>query len=89
MSVNPGFGGQRLMSGIYAKIARLKQMIENLPRGAASELMIEIDGGVDPQNAPLLVSAGAEVLVSGSAFFHFPPYAQRVKIFQDAVAQKC
>ncbi|MDR2825682.1 MAG: ribulose-phosphate 3-epimerase, partial [Deltaproteobacteria bacterium] len=93
MSVNPGFGGQRFMPSTYAKIARLKQMIASIPPGAeaaaAAELMIQIDGGVDPLNAPLLVSAGAEVLVSGSAFFNFPPYAQRLKIFQDAVAQKC
>ncbi|MDR1241824.1 MAG: ribulose-phosphate 3-epimerase [Deltaproteobacteria bacterium] len=88
MSVNPGFSGQRFMPGAYAKIGGLRQRIDNSP-AAGSEVLIQVDGGVDPQNAPLLVAAGADVLVSGSAFFGFPPYAQRVKIFQDAVAQKC
>jgi ribulose-phosphate 3-epimerase len=85
MSVNPGFGGQSFMPGTYAKITRLKQMLDN----AGSEALIQVDGGVDPKNTPLLVASGADVLVSGSAFFNFPPYIQRLKIFKDAAAQKC
>jgi ribulose-phosphate 3-epimerase len=89
MSVNPGFSGQSFMPSAYAKIAGLRRMIEASSPGPASRILIQVDGGVDPGNVPRLVSAGADILVSGSAFFGFPPYAQRLKTFQDAAAQKC
>jgi ribulose-phosphate 3-epimerase len=65
MSVNPGFGGQRFIENTYSKVSRLKELI--LARGANTQ--IEIDGGVNLQNAPLLVGAGADVLVAGSFVF--------------------
>ncbi|MDL2314045.1 ribulose-phosphate 3-epimerase [Desulfovibrio sp. OttesenSCG-928-C14] len=82
MSVNPGFGGQSFMPLAYDKISKLKEMIEQ----SGSSALIEVDGGVDPQNAARLVRAGADVLVSGSAFFKFPPYAERLKVFDQAVS---
>ncbi|WP_068115763.1 ribulose-phosphate 3-epimerase [Tropicimonas marinistellae] len=62
MTVNPGFGGQRFID-MTAKIRRLRAMIGDRP------IHIEIDGGVDPTTAPLVVGAGADVLVAGSAVF--------------------
>jgi len=82
MSVNPGFGGQEFIPFSLEKIRRLKEMIEI--QGA--ETMIEVDGGVTPENAALLARAGADVLVSGSAFFGFPPYRERHETFMSVVS---
>lgn len=82
MSVNPGFGGQSFIRQSLAKIRRISAML----REAGSTAVIEVDGGVDPDNTPELVEAGASVLVSGSAFFNFPPYAERLRVFERAAA---
>ena len=66
MSVNPGFGGQAFIENTYNKVRRLKQLIMD----SGSEALIEIDGGVNTHNAPLLAQAGANALVAGSAVFH-------------------
>ncbi|MFC3414805.1 ribulose-phosphate 3-epimerase [Algoriphagus hitonicola] len=65
MSVNPGFGGQKFIENTYQKVRKLKQLIES--KGAKTQ--IEIDGGVNLQNAPKLIEAGADVLVAGSFVF--------------------
>lgn len=65
MSVNPGFGGQKFIEHTYKKIAKLKQLIAD----AGSNTIIEIDGGVNTLNTPLLVKAGASQLVVGNAIF--------------------
>lgn len=62
MTVNPGFGGQKYID-MTAKVRILRQMIGDRP------VHIEIDGGMDPVTAPLMVAAGADVLVAGSAVF--------------------
>jgi ribulose-phosphate 3-epimerase len=62
MTVNPGFGGQSFLD-MTAKIARLRALIGDRP------IHIEVDGGVDPRTAPLVIAAGADVLVAGSAAF--------------------
>lgn len=62
MTVNPGFGGQKFID-MTAKVRRLREMIGDRP------IHIEIDGGVTAQTAPLVVEAGADVLVAGSAVF--------------------
>ncbi len=62
MTVNPGFGGQKFID-MTNKVRKLRQMIGDRP------VHIEIDGGVDPQTAPLVAAAGADVLVAGSAVF--------------------
>ena len=84
MSVNPGFGGQKFLSSTYAKIRALRSTLADAGR---SSCLVQVDGGVDLANAPRLVEAGADVLVSGSAFFSQPPYAQRLQAFQSAAAQ--
>lgn len=65
MSVNPGFAGQKFIPRTIDKIRRLKEMI--LRRGLHT--LIEVDGGVNRDNAPVLARAGADVLVAGSAVF--------------------
>ncbi|MFT4783461.1 MAG: ribulose-phosphate 3-epimerase [Paracoccaceae bacterium] len=63
MTVNPGFGGQKFIHSQIEKVRMLRAMIGDRP------IHIEIDGGVDPTTAPLVVEAGADVLVAGSAVF--------------------
>ena len=63
MSVNPGFGGQAFIKGALEKIARLRALANGRP------IDIEVDGGITPETAPLVVQAGANVLVAGSAVF--------------------
>ncbi len=65
MSVNPGFGGQSLIEAVFPKIERLRAEIDR--RGLPT--LIEVDGGVKPDNAHRFTAAGAHVLVSGSGVF--------------------
>ena len=65
MSVNPGFGGQKFIPGAYAKIRQVKELCKN----HQVTPLIEVDGGVSAANASELVSAGATMLVAGSAIF--------------------
>ena len=65
MSVNPGYGGQKFIPSTIEKTKQLKKLI--LSKGA--EVLIQIDGGVTPDNCKALIEAGADVLVAGSAVF--------------------
>lgn len=65
MSVNPGFGGQKFIENTYDKVRQLKQLCNR----KNPSCLIEVDGGVNLQNAPLLYEAGADVLVAGNAVF--------------------
>lgn len=65
MSVNPGFGGQKFISNTLNKVERLRALIDR----SQSKALIEVDGGVQAETAPMLVRAGADVLVSGSYIF--------------------
>jgi ribulose-phosphate 3-epimerase len=68
MSVNPGFGGQKFIQHTFSKVAELKKMITE----RNSSALIEIDGGVDLQNAAQLIATGADVLVAGNTVFSAP-----------------
>ncbi len=81
MTVNPGFGGQSFIPYCLDKVRTLSGMIQK--RGLST--LIELDGGVTPENTPELIEAGANVLVSGSAFFNYPPYDERLKTFYAAI----
>ena len=81
MTVNPGFGGQKFIPFTKQKIRRLRAMIQE----ADAETFIQVDGGVSPENIRELADHGANVFVSGSAFFSFPPYAARLETFMRAV----
>lgn len=65
MSVNPGFGGQKFIQNTIDKVYRLRELIAR----TGSKALIEVDGGVQEETAPGLVSAGVDVLVSGSYVF--------------------
>ena len=83
MTVNPGFGGQKFID-MTSKVRTLRQMIGDRP------VHIEIDGGVDPTTAPLVVDAGADVLVAGSAVFRGgsvenpAPYGENIRAIRTA-----
>lgn len=66
MSVNPGFGGQKFIPSTFNKIKKLKRLI--IEHNCST--LIEIDGGVNHETAPLLKEAGADVLVAGNFVFH-------------------
>lgn len=74
MSVNPGFGGQKFIPRTYDKIRALKRLITE--RGAKT--LIEVDGGVTLENAPLLAEAGADILVAGNTVFSAPDPAKMI-----------
>lgn len=65
MSVNPGFGGQKFIEQTYQKVERLRELIASTGSGAK----IEIDGGVNTDNARKLLDAGADVLIAGNFVF--------------------
>jgi len=65
MTVDPGFGHQRFIHTTLPKIRRVRQMIDEIKR----ECDLEVDGGIDAATAPLVIDAGANVLVAGSAIF--------------------
>jgi ribulose-phosphate 3-epimerase len=77
MSVNPGFGGQKFISSQLRKIEVIAEKISS--RGLSAD--IEVDGGIDSETAPLAVSAGARILVAGSASFRGGPdrYAANIR----------
>lgn len=65
MSVNPGFGGQKFIP-VFDKLKQARKMIEDSGR----DIYLEVDGGINPKNAPDIIAAGANVLVAGSAAFN-------------------
>ncbi len=75
MSVNPGFGGQKFISETYQKISETKELI--LKKN--SKCLIEIDGGVDINNAERLYNIGADILVAGNAVFSASDPTQMIK----------
>ena len=75
MSVNPGFGGQKFIPNTFKKIAQLREMITHHNASA----LIEVDGGVNAANAPLLKQAGADVLVAGNSVFGAPDMMEAIR----------
>jgi len=80
MSVNPGFGGQEFIPSSLDKVRRLRKMIDE--RGLKTR--IEIDGGIDADNIADVTSAGAEIIVSGSAIFGAPDPAIALRKLREA-----
>lgn len=70
MSVNPGFGGQQFLQSSLEKIRRLRALLQQ----RALTAPIEVDGGVKASNAPQIIAAGADILVSGTGLFHATDY---------------
>ncbi|MEJ7631616.1 MAG: ribulose-phosphate 3-epimerase [Rubrobacteraceae bacterium] len=73
MSVNPGFGGQSFIPEMADKVRRLKEM---------TDLPIQVDGGITVETAPIMVEAGAQVLVAGSAVYKGDPETEMGKIIE-------
>ena len=78
MTVNPGFGGQAFIKAMLAKISEVREMINGRP------IDIEVDGGIKIETAPLVVKAGANVLVAGSAVFKGADYGANIKALRQA-----
>lgn len=80
MSVNPGFGGQSFIESALPKIETLRRLVD----ASGKAIEIEVDGGVDAGNAARLVSAGATVLVAGTATFRGGPakYADNIRVLK-------
>ena len=74
MSVNPGFGGQKFIPSVLDKIKELRELASK----KNPALLIEIDGGVNDKNAPLLREAGADILVAGSFVFKSDDYKKAI-----------
>ncbi len=75
MSVNPGFGGQKYIPYVTDKIRRAREIIDK----RRLECLIEVDGGIDTPNMAEVITAGAQVLVAGSAIFNNPDPARKLK----------
>jgi ribulose-phosphate 3-epimerase len=83
MSVNPGFGGQKFIEASIQRVRRLREMIDC--KGLS--IPIEIDGGIDRSNISEIVSAGAEIIVAGSAIFGAPDPGQALRDLREAAVQ--
>lgn len=83
MSVNPGFGGQRFVDSTHQKIRQLKNWIS----GQKLSIPIEVDGGVNPDNAESLIRDGAEILVVGAAIFAAADPRQVISRFKEIIAR--
>jgi len=81
MSVNPGFGGQKFISTALGKIKRLRDMATKMGLSP----LIEVDGGVTPENAKEVASSGADILVMGSAFFRSNDYKGLVRTLRETL----
>ncbi|NAY92428.1 ribulose-phosphate 3-epimerase [Muricauda sp. JGD-17] len=81
MSVNPGFGGQAFIENTYQKVENLKNLIER----KNSKALIEIDGGVNADNAKKLVDSGADILVAGSFVFKSQNPIETIKSLKQQV----
>lgn len=81
MTVNPGFGGQHFIEAQLAKITEVRRMITDSGR----DIMLEVDGGINPITAKKAVHAGANVLVAGSAVFTGNPsdYARNITALKE------
>ncbi|MDR2726537.1 MAG: ribulose-phosphate 3-epimerase [Deltaproteobacteria bacterium] len=78
MSVNPGFGGQSFIPASREKIRQLRAMLDV----RRPDILIQVDGGVTPENVAALKADGADVLVSGSAFFKYASYREARLAFE-------
>lgn len=75
MSVNPGYSGQKFIPSVIGKVRQLKEKI--ITRNLST--LIEVDGGVNDQNAPELIAAGADILVAASYIFNHSDYAAAIR----------
>jgi ribulose-phosphate 3-epimerase len=77
MTVHPGFGGQEFMPEAAKKIARIREIV-------GPDIRVEVDGGIDPQTTPTVVSYGADTLVAGNAIFAESDRITAINAIRDA-----
>ena len=90
MSVNPGFGGQSFIPSSLPKIALIRNIIEEHFYATRHEILLEVDGGINPQNVDSVIEAGANVIVAGSAVFgkrDATGYLTVISTFKDAIGK--
>ena len=79
MAVNPGFGGQKFIPSMLDKIQNLSEVMTNYE----NRIELEVDGGINPENAGEIKQAGASVLVAGSAVFNAKDYKKAIKSLRE------
>jgi len=85
MTVNPGFGGQKFITGMLPKIRRLRSWLDE----NRSEVWLSVDGGINVETTTEVVAAGADMLVAGSAIFRYPlGIAQAIADLRDAAERE-
>lgn len=84
MSVNPGFGGQEFIPHTLEKIEKLKRLITE----KTISVLIEVDGGIKPDNAKTVASAGADIIVMGSAFFNSENYGKIIEQIRKVIKNR-
>jgi ribulose-phosphate 3-epimerase len=86
MTVNPGFGGQKFLTGQLDKIRTLRQSIDRYVAGGGAAVDLEVDGGVDTDTIALAAEAGANAFVAGTATFRGGPgaYAGNISALRSA-----
>ncbi len=77
MTVRPGFGGQQFMPDAAQKVVAVRQMV-------GPDIRVEVDGGIDPETTPLVVSYGADTLVAGNAIFGRPDRVAAIEAIREA-----
>ena len=80
MTVNPGFGGQTFIPSMLGKISNLNDIMSNYE----DEIELQVDGGVNPENAGDIKKSGASILVAGSAIFNSKDYKKAIKSLREA-----
>ena len=80
MSVNPGYGGQKFIERSYKKTKQLKKLINK----SRSEALIQVDGGINTDNAKALYQAGADILVAGNAVFSAKNPTEAIALIKNA-----
>ncbi|MGE5844719.1 MAG: ribulose-phosphate 3-epimerase [Syntrophaceae bacterium] len=83
MTVNPGFGGQKFISGMLPKIRKARELVQ--ARGL--EVAIEVDGGVTAENIGILADAGADIFVAGAAVFGSSSYSETIRKMKGILAR--
>ncbi|NPU86042.1 MAG: ribulose-phosphate 3-epimerase [Syntrophaceae bacterium] len=80
MTVNPGFGGQKFIKNALSKIKKAREMIDRVAPG----VILEVDGGITPENIGQVSAAGAGVFVAGAAVFGGPDYGEKIRLLKEA-----
>lgn len=80
MTVEPGFGGQKFMADMMPKVRTIRGYIDEMNPSCD----LEVDGGVDPATAPIVIEAGANVLVAGSAVYKAENIPERISVLRNA-----